>query len=203
MNEYFVSIKVDREERPDIDNIYMSAVQSMTGAGGWPLTVFLTPDKKPFFGGTYFSPYAQWGRPGFMEIMESVHNQWEKNPEKLIESSESITKILTQKGQDKGQVLDELTKSIFSESFEHYSRIFDSQYGGFGGAPKFPTSHNLSFLLRYWLRSGKAKALEMVELTLYQMANGSCRSHRAFFCALDHGPGRVPLITKSSRPRPC
>lgn len=176
INEHYVAIKVDREERPDIDMIYMSAVQTMTGRGGWPLSVFLAPDGKPFFGGTYFPPYAKWGTKGFMDILSSIEQSWRTNREKLLESGESLSALLADRrpGMEPGS---ELSPDIFDQAYKLFEDSFDPRFGGFGRAPKFPTSHNLSFLMRYWKRSGEAKALEMVEFTLKQMADGGMYDH--------------------------
>ncbi len=170
INEYFVPIKVDREERPDIDSIYMSAVMALTGHGGWPMTVILTPDKKPFFGGTYYPPYPKWGSPGLMEIMEFIHKAWQNNRQELIESSTSLTDVLKEKSSQGEKV--PLTENTFKRAFNYFFQNYDQHFGGFGHAPKFPSSHNLSFLLRYWKRSGDPQALKMVEHTLQEMAKG-------------------------------
>jgi len=176
INEHYVPIKVDREERPDIDTIYMSAVQAMTGSGGWPLSVFLTPDKKPFFGGTYYPPYAKWGSPGFLDILASIDHSWKKDRARLLTSSISLTKLLEEN--QPGQKTDEsLSNEVFRKSYEQFKQAFDSQFGGFGFAPKFPTSHNLSFLLRYWNRTKEENALMMVETTLRRMTNGGMYDH--------------------------
>jgi len=175
LNEYFVPIKVDREERPDIDHIYMTAVQAMTGQGGWPLTVILTPDKKPFFGGTYFPPFEKWGHPGLMDIMESVHRAWEDNGKRLVESGDDLTNAIRERSVAlKGKPLGEET---LRAAFENFNMSYDPRHGGFGSAPKFPTGHNLSFLLRYWQRTKVEKALAMVEHTLVQMAQGGIYDH--------------------------
>jgi len=173
MNKYFVSIKVDREERPDVDNIYMKAVQTMTGSGGWPLSIFLTHDRKPFYGGTYFPPTSQWGRPGFKELLLSLNDGWQNKRIELIQTSNSITGKLQSKPfwQNIGgnPVPDQLA---LDKAYLQFSQRFDSRYGGFGRAPKFPTSHNLSYILRYWNRTKDAKALNIVEKTLTEMAKG-------------------------------
>jgi len=178
MNDHFVSIKVDREERPDVDSIYMKAVMSLTGSGGWPMSVFLTHDRKPFYGGTYFPPESQWGRPGFKELLLSINDAWQNKRDELIKSSHSITQNLQAKsfwGKIGGNpVPDEKT---LRHAYGQYVERFDSRYGGFGGAPKFPTSHNLSFLLRYWKRSGESNALAIVEKTLIEMAKGGMYDH--------------------------
>lgn len=178
MNKYFVSIKVDREERPDIDNIYMNAVMSLTGSGGWPLTVFLTPDRKPFYGGTYFPAESRWGRPGLKELLHSVHDGWQNKRAELLRSADSITRRLQAKPfrQNIGGHPTPDKKAL-DRMYSQLAGSFDSRHGGFGGAPKFPASHNLSFLLRYWKRSGDAKALEMVEKTLTEMSKGGIYDH--------------------------
>ncbi len=176
MNAYFVPIKVDREERPDLDSVYMSAVMAMTGQGGWPLTVILTPDRKPFFGGTYYPPYPKWGSPGLVELMESIHKAWQNNRQELIESSISLTELLQQKfSSEKSPV--SLEEDIFETAFKNYLNTYDQRFGGFGQAPKFPSSHNLSFLLRYWKRSGDPESLKVVEHTLQAMAKGGMYDH--------------------------
>ncbi len=176
INEYFIPIKVDREERPDIDHVYMSAVTAMTGQGGWPLTAFITADKKPFYGGTYFPPYAKWGSPGLVDLMNSIHKMWQTNQAKVIESSVSLTELLQSKESSQGKA-DQLTKNILTRAFDEYGQMYDRLYGGFGSSPKFPTSHNLSLLLRYWKRFSDSKALEMVEFTLTKMAQGGMYDH--------------------------
>ncbi len=178
MNKYFVSIKVDREERPDVDNIYMKVVMSLTGSGGWPMSVFLTPDRKPFYAGTYFPPESQWGRPGFKELLLSIHDAWQNKRDELIKSSNSITQNLQTKsfwGQIGGNPIPK--EGTLRSAYGQYAQRFDSHYGGFGGAPKFPSSHNLSFLLRYWKRANEPKALEMVEKTLTEMSKGGMYDH--------------------------
>jgi len=178
MNKYFVSIKVDREERPDVDNIYMKAVMSLTGSGGWPLSVFVTAEKRPFYGGTYFPPGSQWGRPGFKELLLSINDAWQNRRDELFQSSRAITQNLQARsfwGQiDGNPVPDEET---LRHAYGQYAERFDPRYGGFGTAPKFPASHNLSYLLRYWKRANETKALEMVEKTLAEMAKGGMYDH--------------------------
>ncbi len=178
MNKYFVSIKVDREERPDVDNIYMKAVMSLTGSGGWPLSVFVTADRKPFYGGTYFPPDSQWGRPGFKELLLSINDAWQNKREELVKSSHSITQNIQSKsfwGQIGGNPMPD--EGTLRSAYGQFAQRFDSRYGGFGGAPKFPSSHNLSYLLRYWKRANELKALEMVEKTLTEMAKGGMYDH--------------------------
>jgi len=172
LNENFVSIKVDREERPDIDSVYMSYVMAATGSGGWPMSVFLTPDKKPFYGGTYFPPEDRWGVPGFKSLLHSIAESWRSEKSRILDSADSAVKFLSEKApgaQAAGSVLNEQT---LKEAFDRCQAGFDETYGGFGKAPKFPRSHTLSMLLRYWLRSGDGAALRMTEDTLKAMASG-------------------------------
>lgn len=176
INQNFIPIKVDREERPDIDNIYMSAVMAMTGQGGWPLTVLLTHDKKPFFGGTYFPPTAKWGSPGLTDIIRSVANSWANDRDRLIESSNTLTQLLKDNA-SKNDGNATLSQETLTTAYHQYDQMYDSRYGGFGHSPKFPTSHNLSFLLRYWKRTGNSRALEIVEHTLTRMAHGGMYDH--------------------------
>ena len=172
MNELFVNIKVDREERPDLDEIYMNAVQAMTRQGGWPMTVFLTPDLKPFYGGTYYPPEDRYGRPGFPKVMYAVAEAFNEKNEQVLEQADQITTQLSQMSNLVDPHEHELTEELMSKAFQHYRSQFDAQYGGFGNAPKFPPSMGLPFLLRYWHHSGNANALEMVETTLQKMARG-------------------------------
>lgn len=170
LNKHFISIKVDREERPDVDKIYMDAVVAMQGQGGWPTSVFLTPELKPFYGGTYF-PKQQ-----FMQLLRQVANAWEKEKEKVERTAEGLTTHLNQqvmKVSQKGALND----SIFSASFHELSSRFDARYGGFSGAPKFPPTMSLRLLLRIHLRSGNRQAAEMAERTLDQMARGGIYDH--------------------------
>ncbi len=172
MNELFVNIKVDREERPDLDEIYMNAVQAMTRHGGWPMTVFLTPDLKPFYGGTYYPPEDRYGRPGFPKVMEAVAEAFNEKNAQVLEQADQITTQLSQMSNLVDPHEHELTEELMTQAFNHYRTQFDAQYGGFGNAPKFPPSMGLPFLLRYWHHSGNVNALEMVEITLQKMARG-------------------------------
>jgi len=176
INKYFIPVKVDREERPDIDNIYMTAVMAMTGRGGWPLTVLLTHDKKPFFGGTYFPPTGKWGSPGLVDLINSVNEAWTNQRAEILQSSESITRMIMEQA-DSNKSRFKLNASTITSAYQQFEQLYDSRYGGFGNEPKFPSSHNLSFLLRYWKRNNAPKALEMVEHTLVQMANGGMYDH--------------------------
>ncbi len=172
MNELFINIKVDREERPDLDEIYMNAVQIMTRQGGWPMTVFLTPDLKPFYGGTYYPPTDRYGRPGFPKVMHAVAEAFSGQNTQVLQQADQITAHLTQMSNVVDPHHHELTEELMTNAFQNYRSQFDSHHGGFGNAPKFPPSMGLPFLLRYWHHSGNANALEMVELTLEKMARG-------------------------------
>ena len=169
LNKDFVSIKVDREERPDVDHIYMTVVQAMTGSGGWPLTVFLTPEAKPVTGGTYFPPEDRWGRAGMKSILPRILKLWQDNPDLADKASEQLNAVF--EGRTRAAETD-LTEEVFTKAFSQFSSNFDPLYGGFGNAPKFPRTHDLSFLLRYWKRTQDPHALEMVEKTLDEMARG-------------------------------
>ena len=171
MNEHFINIKVDREERPDLDEIYMNAVQMLTGAGGWPMTMFLTPDLKPFYGGTYFPPDNRYGRPGFAQVLLGVEEAYRERHEAVADQADQITAHLNRLSEMEAHD-HTLTTDLLDAAYQDYRARFDSQYGGFGDAPKFPPSMGLSLLLRHWLRTGNPNALEMVEVTLEKMACG-------------------------------
>ncbi len=172
LNEHFVSIKVDREERPDVDHIYMQAVMALTGSGGWPMSVFLTADLKPFYGGTYFPPTDKWGRPGFTTLLNAIREKWNTERERVIKSGDEIAKMLEEETGRKAKGPVPLTVHTFKIAYEQFHARFDANKGGFSDAPKFPQAHILSFLLRYWKRTGEAEALEMVEKTISEMAAG-------------------------------
>ncbi|HYP13140.1 MAG TPA: thioredoxin domain-containing protein, partial [Bryobacteraceae bacterium] len=171
LNRYFVPIKVDREERPDVDRIYMTFVQATTGSGGWPMSVWLTPDLKPFFGGTYFPPDNRWGRPGFKSILEQLAAAWQNDREKIVQSGDSVVAQLEEhiKVNGTGYAVD---PKVLDSGFYQFRRSFDPKLGGFGGAPKFPRAVAFNFLLRYWHRNQSDEALEMVMVTLREMAKG-------------------------------
>ena len=170
MNEVFICIKVDREERPDIDNIYMRVCQMMTGSGGWPLTIFMTPDKKPFFAGTYIPRESHHGRLGMLDLIPRIKEVWDTQHDDILKSADQITASLNQLSQ--GSTGDELDKSTLKTAYEQLSGRFSEQYGGFGNAPKFPSPQNLLFLLRYWQSTNDEKALRMVVKTLQSMQEG-------------------------------
>lgn len=177
LNNHFVAIKVDREERPDIDHIYMTVCQAMTGQGGWPLTIIMTPEQKPFLAGTYFPKRARWGRKGMIEILEEVRDRWQDSRDKIMNTGISITEYLQSLGNQEEK---ELGWDTLEEAFKQHLSSFDPHYGGFGDAPKFPTPHHLTFLLRYGKERKNKKALEMVTRTLDAMANGGIYDHIGF-----------------------
>jgi hypothetical protein len=176
LNEHFVSIKVDREERPDLDQIYMSAVMALTGHGGWPMTVFLTPDLKPFFAGTYFPPEDHHGLPSFRRVLTSLTTAWRDKHGEVVESADQIAGHLRAAAQvepDGEAVAPELLRNAVNA----LRRSFDSVHGGFGRAPKFPHPLEIKLLLRAWKRFDDAEALDMVRLTLDRMAMGGMYDH--------------------------
>ncbi|HEY2933956.1 MAG TPA: thioredoxin domain-containing protein [Acidobacteriota bacterium] len=171
MNENFINIKVDREERPDLDAIYMNFVQMTTGSGGWPMTVFLTPDQVPFFGGTYFPPDDRHGRPGFARLLQTLAQMYRTRRNDIEQERENIIRGLQQAAQ-LNSVASDLDESLLDEAFRGLLQRFDNRYGGFGGAPKFPSSMALAFLLRYHKRRSSDPALDMVNASLTEMARG-------------------------------
>lgn len=179
MNEIFISIKVDREERPDLDNIFMSVCQMMTGSGGWPLTIIMTPDKNPFFATTYIPKKTRLGRVGLMELIPRLKKLWKTQHDELISRANQITMAIKQQISEYVSI-EELDETTLKFAYAHLAMRFDNVYGGFSSAPKFPTPHNLLFLLRYWKRTGKEKALEMVERTLEAIQFGGIKDHIGF-----------------------
>ena len=171
LNEYFVPVKVDREERPDVDRVYMLFVQASTGSGGWPMSVWLTPDRQPFFGGTYFPPDNRYGRPGFRAVLEQLARAWKEDRARVLESGAGVVEQLKQYAADpenKGAA----GQGALDSAFYGFRRMFDSRLGGFGGAPKFPRPSVHNFLLRYYAATKNEEALDMVLLTLREMAKG-------------------------------
>ncbi len=196
MNNNFIPIKVDREERPDIDHMYMTYCQILTGAGGWPLTVLLTPDKQPFFTGTYFPKHSQYGRPGIMDVLSQVAELWKNEKDKVVETAAELYDVVTDHYQNKKKLTADTRKSgialakesqedsifvwgkeVITKGYTLMEQSFDHQYGGFGNAPKFPSPHNLGFLMRHSTQQDQSKALEMVEKTLASMADGGIYDH--------------------------
>ena len=178
MNKTFVPIKVDREERPDLDNIYMTVCQLMTGTGGWPLTIIMTPDKKPFFAGTYFPKISMYGRVGLKDLILNIRDIWNEKPGEVMDSADQIIQALQKVSKTSSG--DELDEDILNRTYEGLSNNFDDIYGGFGGAPKFPTAHTLLFLLRYWKRNKNKRARDMVTETLDSMRKGGIYDHIGF-----------------------
>jgi uncharacterized protein YyaL (SSP411 family) len=176
MNEVFVSVKVDREERPDIDGIYMSVCQMLTGSGGWPLTIIMTPEKKPFFAGTYFPKDSRFGKPGMKELIPRIKDIWINRRAEINQSASEIVEALM--GKDFRE--SEIDKNIFQIAFDELGERFDPQFGGFGNAPKFPSPHNFYFLLRFYKRMNNGDALNMTEKTLLNMRMGGIYDHIGF-----------------------
>ncbi len=174
LNKNFISIKVDREERPDIDTVYMAVCQAFTGSGGWPTSIFMTWDKKPFFAGTYFPVQSRNGMPGFSDLLTAIAEQWEDNRAGLLKSAEDIISHL--KKSESSSISDK-SENLIDNAVEHFKRSFDSIHGGFGRAPKFPTPHNLMFLMMYAKYNPNSDTMKMVEKTLLQMRKGGIYDH--------------------------
>ncbi len=186
LNEFFVPVKVDREERPDVDKVYMTYVQAMTGHGGWPLSAWLTPELKPFFGGTYFPPEDRGGRAGFASILRAIANGWAKEREKLVAEGERVIDVLRESAAPDTATdetgLAEAAGEAFEKCFQHFYESFDAQHGGFGGAPKFPRASNLAFLFRVAALQGRTsetgvEAVKLAAATLQAMARGGMHDH--------------------------
>ncbi|HRX79949.1 MAG TPA: thioredoxin domain-containing protein, partial [Pirellulaceae bacterium] len=178
LNDKFINIKVDREERPDLDQIYMNAVQLITGRGGWPMSVFLTPDLQPFFGGTYWPPEARMGTPGFSQVIAAVDDAWRNRREQAIEQAGELTRHLQQVGMTEDAIGD-LAPDLLGHAVAKLEQVFDFTNGGFGKAPKFPHSMDLQMLMRVWFRTRRAGVLDMVKLSLDKMARGGIYDHLA------------------------
>jgi uncharacterized protein YyaL (SSP411 family) len=184
MNSAFINIKIDREERPDLDHIYMDAVQSMSGSGGWPLNVFLTPEGKPFYGGTYFPPAAAYNRPSWTDVLKGVQNAWQERRAEIIQQAENLTRHLEQANQFGGTVKfgeaadgKSLATSIFHSDVIHQMatelhKTADKTDGGFGSAPKFPQTNAIAYLLRYGYLYKDEKSLDQAYLSLDKMIRG-------------------------------
>ena len=197
LNELFVAIKVDREERPDVDRVYMTFVQATTGAGGWPMSVWLTPELQPFYGGTYFPPAAQWGRPGFVDVLTEIGRAWREDRAQVVKSAAEIVDrlALLGRGQDDKRVP---TEAALTKTFQQFQQSFDTRRGGFGDAPKFPRPSELLFLLRESARVGHDAGQKMVVQTLRAMALGGMRDHigGGFHRYSVDGNWRVPHFEK-------
>jgi uncharacterized protein YyaL (SSP411 family) len=177
LNEHFVSVKVDREERPDLDQIYMNAVQMLTGRGGWPMSVFLTPELKPFYGGTYWPPTGRHGMPGFDQILAAVIDAWKNRREQAITAAEQLTAEIQKVGVSAGGHAGDLSSDLVSRAVNQLARMFDRTFGGFGQAPKFPHPMDLQLLLAAYSRNKQPALLDMVRLTLDRMAAGGIYDH--------------------------
>lgn len=175
LNRDFISIKVDREERPDVDSVYMSVCQAFTGQGGWPLTIIMTPDRKPFFAATYLPERGRRGMYGMMDLLPMVAEQWKNNRDSLLDLGNKTVELLRHQAQS--AETGEVSKQLLADAFAIDNKTFDSQNGGFGGAPKFPMAHKLVFLLRYAKAENNPAALEMAEKTLVQMYRGGLFDH--------------------------
>jgi uncharacterized protein YyaL (SSP411 family) len=180
LNRYFVSIKVDREERPDVDRVYMTFVQATTGSGGWPMSVWLTPSLQPFYGGTYFPPASKWGKPGFVDVLEEIARVWREERDKVEQSAASIVSRLRSVGSSAaaGAAAPSVPDaSVLTGATMEFAAAFDGRRGGFGSAPKFPRPSELLFLLREHSRTGKDEPRDMAVITLRAMALGGMRDH--------------------------
>ena len=174
LNRNYIPIKVDREERPDIDAVYMNVCQAMTGSGGWPLTVILSPDQLPIYAGTYFPKYSSYSRIGLLDILNQIAPMWKTTPEKLTENGNKIVDYLnrvsaSRKGEPRPELLD--------KTYEMLKKNFSAQWGGFSTAPKFPTPHHLLFLMQYSESHPGSDAMHMVEQTLDARARGGLLDH--------------------------
>ncbi|MCL5006209.1 MAG: thioredoxin domain-containing protein [Acidobacteria bacterium] len=177
MNKYFVNIKVDREERPDVDHVYMTFVQATTGSGGWPMSVFLAPDLKPFFGGTYWPPEDRYGRPGFATVLMRVAEAWQKDQAKIEQSAADVTEHLAKAVNVAAAASVQVGAATLDLTYQHIKAGYDPEHGGFGNAPKFPRPVVFNFLLRYYARTGDQDALAMTLHTLRAMAQGGIHDH--------------------------
>lgn len=182
LNETFICIKVDREERPDIDSVYMAVCQAITGRGGWPLTIIMAPTKEPFFAATYIPKKGRFGSGGMLDIIPHIANLWAQQQKEILHSASQLKAALSpgmSHGSAQGTAI-ELNEEILNRAYSQLLCAFDRQEGGFGRAPKFPTPHNLTFLLRYWYRTGNIEALQMVTKTLDAMHMGGIYDHLGF-----------------------
>ena len=186
LNQNFISIKVDREQRPDLDQIYMQTVQMLTGSGGWPMSVFLTPETKPFYGGTYWPPERRWGRPGFLDVLHAIDDAWKNKRDSLLGQSEEITRLLRIASQPKSLANEQthpdivniaLDESLLWAADEWLARAFDGRWGGFGGAPKFPHAMDIRLLIQLQTRRPTQQRLQVITKTLDCMADGGIYDH--------------------------
>ena len=177
LNRTFVCVKVDREERPDLDQHFMAACQALTGSGGWPLTIVMTPDRRPFFAATYIPKDRRFGRPGLMELVPRLGKAWAERRDEVLKAAASVTAIIDEATGGGTSSPKEICEDVLQDAAAALEADFDENYGGFGGAPKFPSPHTLMFLLRFAKRTGDARALHMVEKTLDAMGRGGIRDH--------------------------
>ena len=198
LNEHFIAVKVDREERPDVDQVFMTFVQATTGGGGWPMSVFLTPDLKPFLGGTYFPPVARYGRPGFGEVLTRIAHLWKSDRVRIKQAGEETAAALRRTDQSEPLAGDHLNPAALTLAYRAFARDFDPRFAGFGPAPKFPRPSVLEFMLRYYARSKDPKALDMTVRTLDAMARGGMHDTLAggFHRYSTDGQWRVPHFEK-------
>jgi uncharacterized protein YyaL (SSP411 family) len=203
LKEHFVSIKVDREERPDVDRVYMTFVQATTGSGGWPMSVWLTPSLEPFYGGTYFPPSGKWGKPGFADILQEIARVWREERSKVMQSAASIVDRLRSLKAEGGTAGVPGT-GVLQKVVDDFSASFDRRRGGFGTAPKFPRPSELLFLFREHSRTGDAEPRDMATRTLMAMALGGMRDHvgGGFHRYSVDGDWRVPHFEKMLYTRP-
>ncbi len=179
LNRYFVSIKVDKEERPDIDSIYMAVCQTLTGSGGWPMSIFMTADQKPFYAGTYFPKVSRYGSPGLKDLLLAIQEKWQNDRASLLRSADHITDVVSRTSAVQSQI----HESLPEQAVGLFRQSFSREYGGFGGAPKFPSPHNLMFLMQYGAKHRDPEALRMAEITLRQMYLGGLFDHIGYgFC---------------------
>jgi len=178
LNRGFIAVKVDKEERPDVDAVYMAVCQALTGSGGWPLTILMTAEQKPFYAGTYLPKDSRYSMPGLLDLLAAVTERWKENRDELLQSSDRIIEAVQAQAGGEGSI--EPTKEDFLAAQNQFVQNFDGEYGGFGSSPKFPTPHNLLFLLRYHLLEKDGRSLAMVEKTLNQMAQGGIYDHIGF-----------------------
>lgn len=177
LNDKFIAIKVDKEERPDIDNVYMEVCQMLTGSGGWPTSIFMTSEKKPFYAGTYFPKHTRMGMTGFYELLTTISGVWNENRTEIENSSNQILKHLESQNSESISDIDE---SLPTDSIKMFAGIYDSEFGGFGREPKFPAAHNILFLLEYYEKYRNNNALLMAENTLVKMYRGGIFDHIGF-----------------------
>ena len=179
LNEHFISVKIDREERPDVDGVYMEFCRLFTGTGGWPLSVFLTPDKTPVFAGSYFPPYRRNGYPGFLEVLSTLNELWQKDPENLKTRGREVLEAFHAYERDREESEEGITldPGLLRRGVRQLAADYDEKWGGFGTAPKFPMPQTLLFLFRWYRRSREEESRHMAEHTLDEMAAGGIFDH--------------------------